>query len=163
MSYKLKQEIPVSFESVEVTESGGIKINKVSYSGTRDGRVAWELEAESATHFKTDDLTLLQDIRLTLYSKAGDTFLLKSDKARYSGKTELIEAIGGVVVESKEGYLLVTDTLSFLNGSGEISTADDVRFTTDLMVVEGRGLVMEIESGKMRLLSKVRARIKNGS
>ena len=82
MSYKLKQEIPVSFESVEVTESGGVKINQVSYSGTREGRIAWELQAESATHFKAKDLTLLQDVRLTLYSKAGDTFHLKSDKGQ---------------------------------------------------------------------------------
>lgn len=163
MSYKLKHEIPVSFESIEVTESGGVKINKVSYSGTRDGRIAWELEAESATHFKADDLTLLEDVRLTLYSSAGDTFHLKSDKARYNGETELIEATGGVVVESKDGYLLVTDTLNFLNGSGEIKTDAGVKITTDRMVVEGRGLVIEIESGKMKILGNVRAKVKDAT
>ncbi len=163
MSYKIKHAIPVSFESVEVTGDGGVRINKVSYSGTREGRTAWELEAESATHYKAKDLTLLEDVRLILYSKNGDTLHLISDRGRYNGKTELIEAIGNVVVESKDGYLLVTEKLDFLNGSGEVSTTADVKITTDMMVIEGKGLIMEIESGKMMILDNVRAKVTDAS
>lgn len=158
LHYQTKNTIKVTFTE---DKKFGVKIDKVHYSGTKEGRVEWVLDAESAKRSKDDDLTVLNTVTAVFYMKNGSTLTVRADEGRYSESTGDINASGNVSVESKEGYSLKTETLRFSTKSRQITTDDPVKITSGGIDIDGTGLLVEIDSGKLVVLKKVKAVFKD--
>lgn len=165
IKYRVRKALPIDFASVEFAAGGGIKAEKVRYTGTRKGRTEWELEAETAAYTEADETTRLEDVKVIFYSANGDevaNYTMTSDKGSYDSGNGLIEVSGDVVVTSPDGYDLKTDRLVYSEKTGEISTKEYVLIKSEKMTVAGTGLVVEIESERLSLLSGVRAEFRDG-
>ena len=137
----------------------GLKVEDVRYFGTRDGRMEWELEADSATRFKGEDITVFDTVKMIFYPEDGSPYTFTGKKGRYSEKTGEIELSGDVVVVSSEdGYKLKTDVLRYLSDSGKVTTDSpvEIRFEDMGMKITGVGLVIEIKDGRFSVLKDVR-------
>lgn len=148
----------VSFTEDEKLE---VRIDKIRYSGTRDGRVEWEFEADYATREKDKDLTVFSDVKATFYPESGaPPYTLRAREGRYWEATGMVHAIGHVRVASKGRFVLETEFLKLNMDSRKISTGSEVAITTPLMDIEGRGFEAEVDSGNFRILSDVKAVVK---
>lgn len=141
----------------------GATINKVRYSGTRDNRKEWELEAKSATQLKDRDVVMLESVRLVYYAKGGFDYTLTGREGSYSMDSGEITVTGDVVVVSRDGYTLLTDSLTYSTSSKTVSTKERVSISSPKMDVTGRGLTMEVESERMSVLSEVKTVLKDAS
>ncbi len=140
----------------------GVKISDIHYSRTRDGHVEWVLDADSAASFKSEDLMVFDSVRLAFYGDDVTLYTLKAREGQFSESTGEIDAMGDVLVESVDGsYRLTTDSLKYSSKSRRITTDDQVEIVTDGMVVEGTGLVVEIDKEKLFILNDVKALLKD--
>lgn len=136
----------------------GVQIDRVHYSGTKAGRVEWELDAESAKRSKDEDLLMLDRVKLTFYAKDGAKYLLTSLKGDYKESAAEVNVNGDVrVVSLANGATLTTDSLKYSMKTRTVTTSSRVRITSKDKSVDGTGLVAEMESEKFRILKDVHA------
>ncbi len=149
------QEPPQEFREDEKVQ---VKIDRIHYSGTKEGRVEWELDAQSAERSREEDLTLFKDVKLTFFADDGTPYVLTSRQGTFREGAGEIAVTGDVIIESpQEGYLLKTGSLKYMIGSKEITTPDKVSMTSGNMDLQGVGLLVRMDSEEFRLLSKVKA------
>ncbi len=134
-----------------------VSIDRIHYSGTKDGRVEWELDARSASRSRDEDLTLFEDVRATFYAGDGSSYTLTAREGSLRELSGEIGVSGDVVIESGEGYVLRTDSLKYLINEKEVSTPDRVTVASERLDLEGTGFTGLIESGEFRLLRDVKA------
>lgn len=135
-----------------------VRVDRIRYSGTREGRVEWEFEADYATREKDEDLTVFSNVAATFYPRGSAApYTLKAREGRYWEAKGVVHAAGAVRVESRGLFVLETEKLEMKMESRKISTALDVAITSDMMDVRGRGLEAEVDTGSFRILSNVRA------
>lgn len=139
-----------------------VRIDRIRYSGTKQGRVEWEFEADYATREKGEDLTVFNNVNATYYPEAGAPYTLKAREGRYWEAAGLVHAIGGVRVESRGRFVLETERLEMEMESRRISTPLEVAITSEMMDVRGRGLEADVDTGDLTILSDVRA-VVNGA
>ncbi|MBE9531683.1 MAG: LPS export ABC transporter periplasmic protein LptC [Proteobacteria bacterium] len=163
INYSVKSKLPITVESFERTPEGAVKLEKLHYSGQRDGRVTWELDAESAVYNKEDDLMRLEGVLVKFFSNGTTSHTIKSKSGGYNGESGLIEVSGDVRVETKGGLTLRTRRLIYITSSNEIKTDEDVEIKATGMIVSGTGFEMKIESGSFKMLKDVRTYLTDAS
>ncbi len=138
-----------------------VKIDKVHYSGTKDGRIEWELTADSARRAKDEDLTVLDNVEVKFFPRRGGSYVLTANEGRFREAAGEIFAYGDVKVSSDEGYTLDSVELKYSIKQKEITSAEKVVFKSGNMDIEGYGLFVDIEGGRVLLNREVRAVFKD--
>ncbi len=155
--YKTRNSFKITFNEDKKLE---VRIDNVHYSGTKEGRVEWELKADSAKKTKGVDLTLLTNVTAVLYSRNGKSYTLTAREGRYVEGAGEVSVEGNVRIESTDGFVMNTEKLLYKLDSKEISTDADVEMTSGAMDVRGTGFVAEVTAGRLKILKNVRAVIK---
>lgn len=163
INYSIKKQLPFTVESFEKTPEGAVRLEKLHYSGQKDGRLIWELDALSAVYNKEDDSMHLDGVDVRFYSEGGTSHTIRSNSGMYDGDTGLIEVAGDVRVTTDGGITLRTKRLSFLSSSNKIKTSEDVEITATGMLVTGTGFEMDIEGGGFKMLKDVRTYLTDAS
>jgi LPS export ABC transporter protein LptC len=132
-----------------------LKLDRVHYTETREGKKEWELEAASAVYYREENTLALEKVRATFYGKNQETYVLVGEKGRYNTQTKVIEVYDGVKVDSSLGYQLRTQGLRYQADQKELSTSDPVEMKGPDMQVEGVGLVIELNRQCLRILGGV--------
>jgi LPS export ABC transporter protein LptC len=155
--YQTRNSFKVTFNEDKKLE---VRIEKVRYSGTKDGRVEWELVADSAQRARGESITAFHKVTVTFYAKGGEPYTLTAREALYDEAKGIIDAVGDVKVESKEGFVLKAGTLRYDLKKRVITSDEEVDITSRMMNVKGRGFFSDIESGGFKILKNVRAVVK---
>lgn len=135
----------------------GVKVDNVHYTSARKGRVEWVLDAKSATRYKNGGLTALDAVKLVFHNKNSVPYTMTAKEALYDEAGGGIEASGGVIVTSEEGYWLKTERLNYNSRTARISSSDRVEITTNGMKVTGDGLLIDLNKEQLFLFKDVRA------
>lgn len=136
----------------------GVQIDRVHYSGTKDGRVEWVLDADSARRSRDEDLLALDGVKFTFYSRDGKKYLLTAREGNYRESTGEVVVNGNVVVDAaSNGYRLTAETLNYSLKTKTVTSDVRVRITSKDMAVDGVGFSGEIDKEKFRLLKDVHA------
>ena len=117
--YRTGNSVKITFTEVRKI---GVKVDRVHYAGTKSGRMEWELDADSAQRSKDGAFMVLDSVKLKFYPKTGSPYTLRAKEGRFTESTGEIEAIGSVVVETDDGYRLITDRLRYMMKSKELTT-----------------------------------------
>ncbi len=165
-TYRSRQgpAVPAPAEiSTEEVPTGGVRLDKVHYTGTRKGRLEWELDAESATHMKDDNIELarLDTVSISFYNETGMAYTLKSEEGNYDGKSGRLDATGDVIVKSHEGYTVSTPSIWYMTGVGQIRSKENVTLRSNAMTINGTGMIMEVDSGVVKILKDVKAEFRH--
>ena len=153
----------VKVDSVGVTTSGEVRAEGVRYSGAKDGRTEWELEADEAIYNEGDELTKLGGVSVVFFTEEGVNYTLKSKRGNYNAKAGLIEASGEVTVISTEGLTLSSESLNYSDSTGLITTNDSVLIVSKGLRVSGTGLSIDVSSRRIVVPKDVRAEITDAS
>jgi LPS export ABC transporter protein LptC len=160
VNYRLRSVGPVSFDSIETTDDGGVKINEISYSGTKNNRVAWELTAGSATHYREKQLTTLSNVKVVFFGENNVNYTLLGKEGSYDQSAGLVTASGGVTVTSTDGVTLKTEGLKYNEKSGELTTDDRVEVTSPELNASGTGVLVDVHNERLKIFADVRTEIK---
>lgn len=136
-------------------------ISKVHYIEDKDGRKEWELEADSAQHLQGGEVTELEDVKITFYTKDKKIYKAKGKKGKLINKTKDVELTGNVVVTSQNGYELTTTSLNYKADKKQVFTKERVELTGSKMYTEGNGLILDMNKETISILKNVRTVIKN--
>jgi LPS export ABC transporter protein LptC len=147
----------VKIKDYTIKQSQGSTIDKVKYSGTRAGRLEWELEADKGFQVKGKEDIELTNVVIHYYMKSGVVYIMKGREGKYNAQTEDILIKGDVTVSSKKGdFSLKTDRLRYSAKGGRVWTKGRFRMTSTQANVTGRGLEMNMVNESFKVLSEVR-------
>jgi LPS export ABC transporter protein LptC len=141
------------------------KVRYAGYSGEDRGQRQWELEAESATRLKKEDLTVFIDVKVVFYSKGGTIYTLRGQEGSYREETGEIRVTGDVRMDAVGGgsgsYNIETDGIKYSTRSKEVTSSDPVRIRYKAMEVTGVGLEIDLDVGRCSILKDVRTVIED--
>lgn len=141
--------------------TGGVLINSLHYS--EDGPSGrWVLDAGSATRFEEDGLIFLEDIKTTFTSLEDIDYTLRGDEGKYNESTGIMTIEGNISLVSGDGNSLSGESLNYSTREKVLYTDDTFRFTSFRFDVRGRGLILDIDGGILKVKNDVRTVISNG-
>ena len=144
-------------------------------------RTIYEVSASKSTEFKGQDASLLEDVRITIFGKAGDRHdVIHTRSCRYGKENGGIACSGEVQIDlmsaadaertadHPEAAKAVTTRIetrgvTFDRASGLAQTGEKVTFAFPSGSGEATGLEYKSEEGALRLLHDVRFRLKQGA
>lgn len=160
LHYRIRGKVKVTINEERDIE---VRIEKVHYSGTKEGRLEWELIAEAATRARQGGIASFETVRFIYHTKEGEKVTLSAPRGTYNEDTGVIDASGGVRIESDRGYTLKSPTMRYTLKSRRMTTDDPVDITSSGMDVKGIGLVVELDRGSLRLNKNIEAVLKEAA
>src|SRR5215470_8931471 len=168
---EIKKAPPPLTEDKE-RQSIGLTISK----GEGD-RTVFTLQASKSTDFKGQDISLLEDVKVTVYGKSGDRHdIIHTQSCRYSKADGAIQCAGNVEMdlqsaadferarqqgEDKGNLIHVqTSAVTFERSTGRAQTVQPVKFSFTNGEGEGLGAVYFSEEGTLRLVKDVRITVR---
>src|ERR1700756_3462137 len=157
-------------------QSAGLNFKKVELKQT-----IFEVAASKSTEFKGQDASLLEDVRITIYGKAGDRHdVIHTRSCRYGKENGSIACSGEVQIDLMsaadahrvEGHPeaaqaitthIETRGVQFDRPTGLARTDEKVTFVFPSGVGEGVGLEYKSEEGTVRVLRDVQFTLKQAA
>ena len=156
LSTRHERPAEVNLEQARPPEAD-LKLHSIHYTETDNGRMVWELVADSAQFFKDELSTVLENAKVTFYGAEGQVFTLEAERGTLENTTKNITIRGNVLGTTGVGDTIRTDSLLYLASERMIETGDLVRMTRSGLRVTGKGMECRLKDGTITLLSDVRA------
>lgn len=136
-----------------------MSLQKMHFTEVKDGLKKWDLVADRADH--GDEITRLTGVRLTVPGdKVTGTITLVSRQADYHMATKDINLQGGVVATSASGMKFSGDRATYDADRNVIHSTGNVRFSDQLIDVEGNEMEFFTTTRNIRVSRNVAAIIR---
>ena len=135
-------------------------LEKIRLVEDKHGQKTWELEAKAIHRYQAQNILMLEDVKVTFYTKDGRTFTLAGEKGKIHQDSKDMELVGDVVLTTSDGYCLKTHSMSYKHANKKATTSDPVEIEGKEMRVVGRGMLLDMEAKVIRILSQVKTRWK---
>ena len=119
----------------------------------------WEVKAKTAQYDKKQNLADFDKVQITLTTAEKKVYRMTGDKGRMLTDKKDVEIRGNVVIVSDSGDRFTTDYVKYSNAERKFYTDAPVYMENKRMRIEGRGLVLFMDAGELKLLSSVKAKI----
>lgn len=140
-------------------DKADVTLDSIDYTETRDGRPLWRLRAASGSHDLATGLTRLEKVQVVFFGrKPGNGLSLKADSGLWDRESGEIQAIGHVEARDQRGYTVQSARMHYDQQKRLVWTDETVRLTGAGMEVKGRGLRLDIEARRLKLLADVWSR-----
>lgn len=148
--------VPSGFEHADAG------IDHFTFTQSRSGTVQWQVQAQRARLFDTENRAVLEGVQVTLYGPKGWELRLKSDEGTIDTAKKnfvLVMRDGDIAVQLENGYTIFTNHLAWTDARREVSTSDAVRIIGNGLEVKGRGLVGKLDVEEFQVLEDVHVEI----
>ncbi len=142
-----KRDTPQKREVSPLQELNDIIINTESSGGR-----SWRLKASRA-YIDTSDIATLYELRFI--SEKGD---ISAPHGRYELNTQRAEINGGVIIKLPDGSEARISSIDLENG--RIKSDESVVIKKGNMILRGKGIVSDPETGNLKILQNVRLEIR---
>lgn len=144
-----------------VVVEADVALSEFSYTETEAGVAQWTLNADSAEHDFTDDVTVMDTVRLQVFDQGemGDVHLT-ANTGRANLNTRKVTVRGNVVITTENGYTFESETVTFdgqASEDGVVESDEDVRITSEQIEITGRGLGVDLAKGTFLIKENVTA------
>jgi len=143
-----------------MAENIDLQVKNVVYTDVGQSGEKWEIKADTVQYLRKENLALFEKIRVRMLTADGKSFILTGDKGRFQTERKDIEIVGNVEGTSDRGERFTTDKLSYNNAEGKIYTDSAVTMESGQLKIKGTGLTVNMKSGELNLVSRVKAEIK---
>ena len=125
------------------------------------GRKVWELFGEEARYLKGEKQAVIKKPRLIFYDKAGRTLEATGEEGRLFFTDKELEEMSmkGAVQVNYQGYVLRTEEASYFKRKNQVVAPGKVTLKAEGLEVEGVGMEIGLEEGKVRLRKEVKTRL----
>lgn len=135
---------------------------KIRLVEDKHGKKTWELEAKSIEQYQDKNVMVLEDVKLTFYSKDGRTFVVSGKEGRVYQDSRDMELSGNVVLTSSDGYRLRTHSVAYHHEERRVTSSDAVELEGEQIWLKGKGMLVDTESRTFKILSDVKTQWKVG-
>lgn len=138
-----------------------VALSDFNYTETEAGVAQWTLDADSAEHDFSEDVTVMDTVRLQVFNQgeAGDVHLT-ANTGRANLNTREVTVRGNVVVTTENGYQFESESVTFLGQASEdgvVESDEVVRITSEQIEITGRGLEVDLAKGTFLIKENVTA------
>jgi LPS export ABC transporter protein LptC len=144
------------------TDGAGMRLEKIRFVEDKQGRKTWELEAKLVQHYEEQNMMILQDVKVTFYTKEGGSFVISGNKGKVHQDSKNMELVGDVHLATSDGYHLKTHSIAYDHSEKKVTTSDPVEIEGREIQMVGKGMVVDMEAKIMRVLHQVKTRWKGG-
>ena len=144
------------------TQGADMHLEKIRLVEDKHGQKTWELEAKSIQQYQDQNIMMLEDVKVTFYSKEGRSFTISGNQGKVYQDSKDMELVGDVVLSSSDGYRLKTHSVSYRNSEKKVTTSDPVEIEGELIRLVGRGMLVDMEAKTFKVLSQVKTQWKGG-
>jgi lipopolysaccharide export system protein LptA len=148
----------------------------LTFSKVDTNRTVFTVQASKSTDLRGQDISLLEDVKITVFGKAGDrNDVIHTQSCRYAKADGAIQCDGNVVIDLQSAADAVRDAgdphavpnvihvettgVTFEKATGRAQTVQPVKFSFVNGNGEGVGAVYFSEEGRLRLVRDVRIAI----
>jgi LPS export ABC transporter protein LptC len=134
------------------------KSDSFEINGSREGRPAFTLRADTVTGF-AGDRKLLERVHLTVHDESGRAITIAGREGQFDAARRRAQIAGDVAITTEDGLSLRTGTLFYDSDRDMIFTADDITFNVGALSGEGRGLNYLVTERQIKIPDRVRLRV----
>ena len=146
-------------KSIERVTKATLQLKHIYYTNTnKEAKKEWELFADSAQYFKDKKIVMLKNIKAKFYTKDGEVYTISGKEGKFEIDTHNISLSGGIVGYNKQGDSFITNSIYYWSKQRKITSNDKVVIQSKRFVLEGKGLVIELEKEQLRLLRDIKAK-----
>lgn len=153
---------PISEEIIEgIVVDADVALSEFSYTESEAGLAQWTLNADRAEHDLTEDVTIMENVRLNVFNQgeAGDVNLT-GNTGRANLNTRDVMVRGNVIITTQNGYKFESESVTFhgqASDDGVVVSDDPVRITSQQLEITGRGLEVDLSQGTFLVKEDVTA------
>jgi len=136
------------------------ELEKVHFVEDKHGQKTWELEAKTVRLYQDENLSVLEDVKVTFYAKEGRIFYLTGKQGKVHQGSKDVELTGDVVLTSNDGYQLKTQSVAYQHSEKTVSTSDPVEIEGEQIRLTGKGMLVNIDSRTLKVLSQVKTQLR---
>jgi LPS export ABC transporter protein LptC len=160
VALRYRPEVKVAEVVKALPEGVDLALKDIDYTHSEGGVSRWRLVARQVAHRGSEGLMSVSDLHLTFFDAQGvEQGTLEARNGQISADFSAIEVRDEVTVTSHNGYTLRTDHLAYRQQERTIRTDSPVRLTGRGLDLEGVGLDLDLQTMRLRVHSKVRARL----
>jgi LPS export ABC transporter protein LptC/lipopolysaccharide transport protein LptA len=127
-------------------------------SGTREGKPAFDLAAETVTGLE-GDRKLLHTVKLDVHEEEGGTVQVLGKDGEFDPGTKRAQLRGEVGITTPDGLSLETPNLTYDSDRDMIHTSDPIRFRLGRIEGTGEGLNYLVAERRLKIPARVRLKI----
>ena len=143
-------------------EGADVRLEKIRFVEDKQGQTTWELEAKAIQQYQNENVMVLEDVKVTLYTKEGKSFIISGDRGKVHQDSKNLELVGNVVLTSSDGYRLKTHSISYRHSEKKATTLDPVEIEGDQIRLVGTGMLVDMEDKTFQILRQVKTQWKGG-
>ena len=148
--------VPIRFEHADAG------IDHFAYTQSKSGAVQWQVLAQRARLFETQNSAALEGVQVTLFGPKGRELHMEGDEGTIDTAKKnfiLAKRSGTIAVQLENGYTIFTNHLAWTDERREVTTPDTVRIIGNGLEVTGRGLVGKLDVEEFQILDDVHVAI----
>ena len=145
------------------TQGADMQLKKIRFVEDKQGEKTWELEAESVNQYQEQNMLVLEDVKLTFYTKEGRIIYLTGKQGKVYQDSKNVDLTGEVVLTSSDGYQLKTHSASYRHSGKVVSSADPVEIDGEQIRLTGKGMLVDVEAKTFKILSQVKTHLRGKS
>lgn len=151
-------------EKLPAVSTGGadVRLEKIHFVEDKHGNKTWELEANCVKQYSGENLMVVEQVKVTLYSKDDRIFVISGNQAKFHPDSKDMDLVGDVLLSSSDGYRLKTQSLSYRHGDKKVTTPDIVEIEGEQLRLRGKGMLVDIEEKRFKVLGEVRTWLRGG-
>lgn len=144
------------------TEGSDQRLERIRFVEEKHGKKTWELEAKAVSRYQDQNIMMLEDVKVTYYSKDGRSFIITGNQGKVYQDSKDMELIGNVLCTSSDGYRFKTHSISYRHSSKKVTSSDKVELEGEQLRLTGKGMLVDMESKTFKVLSEVKTQWKGG-
>ncbi len=141
-----------------IKEGANLSLGKIRQTATRDGKIEWSLEAESAHYLENDKKAVLKKLFITYFLEENREVHLEAEEGILQTDTNDIEFSGNVVIKN-ENYQLKTRRLDYEHARRVIFSNDPVQISGESVELSAGSLNYDLNTNQIILRGNVVAAV----
>jgi LPS export ABC transporter protein LptC len=126
------------------------RMDEIRFTEVIDGVKKWVLVAQRADYLKDQDIIHVSGVEVEFFRKDEDSIRLKGDSGSFNTKTRELALEGHVEIETAQ-YKFETSRISYQPAERALVAAESVKIQGPRLVVEGKGLKIDLDHKKLVL------------
>jgi len=142
------------------SDNAKMHLEKIQFVEDKHGQKTWELEAKSIQQYQEPNIMMLEDVKVTIYTKEGRSFVISGKEGKIYQDSKNMELTGDVTVTSSDGYRLKTQSVTYHHREKKVVTSDIVEIEGEQVRLVGRGMLVDMEAQTFKILNQVKTQWK---
>jgi len=153
-----KQIVIKTETSAGTAAAPAVAVQEVAYSTTnKDNFREWDLQARSAHYFQNEKKVLMEEVTVKVYRPDGTAYQLRGKSGQYHTETKNIEMHGAIRGCMPDNTTIATESFYYDHAKRIISTNDKIMMRRGGLLLEGVGMIIDLNTEKLTLLGNVKA------